>query len=425
MMSAPGAVGGADVVVSSAALLTSVAESVDGFAAALREGRSGMRPGRLPAATHIEVAAHLDGPVDRPSDLLADSDRLGQLRRLTRRAALPTRAAARVGWEATLAARLSAGELARTAVVIGGNNLALGYQAKVAAGFADGEGTGIVLPSHALTHLDTDAIGVVSELTGATAEGYTIGGASASGALALIHGCRLLTLDAVDHCLVIGALSELSPAEYRAFHDTGAMASGSALPPATVCRPFDSRRGGFVHGHGTAAVVLERSGTAQARGAKPLARLAGYAQRLDGKSGTEPCPEHQAETIRAALRAAGLHPGDVDYVNAHATGSRVGDRAEAEALHQVFGAQGPLVNSTKELAGHCLSAAGVVEAIATLVQLRDQFCHPNPNLTEPEDTRLSYVGTAAVPARLRAAVSTSFAFSGVNAAIVMTRAEDT
>jgi malonyl-ACP decarboxylase len=282
----------------------------------------------------------------------------------------------------------------------------------------------MVLPSHALTHLDIDAIGAVSELTGATAEGCTIGGSSASGTLAIIHAARLLALDAADHCLVVGALSELSAAEYRAFRDIGAMAAGPGADPAAACRPFDKDRGGFLHGHGAAAVVLERRGTARGRGTAPLAVLAGHAQRLDGKRGTEPRPGRQAETISAALADAGLGPGDVDYVNAHATGSRLGDRAEAEALSRVFGRARPLVNSTKELTGHCLAAAGVVEAVATLLQLREGFCHPNPNLADPEDTRLEYVGRKLACQRLRAAVSTSFAFSGINAAIVMTLGEE-
>jgi malonyl-[acp] decarboxylase len=425
------AVTAGDVVITAVAVMTSVADTPDGFAEALRDGRSGVRltgvPGFGPAP-----AAVLADPLTAPAAGPLTPDRMGRLRSLAHRCSLPTLAAARVGWEAALSASLGGPELARTALVVGGNNLALGYQAQVLAALAEGRA---VLPSHALTHLDIDSVGVISELTGAVAEGCTVGGSSASGALALIHGARLLALDAADHCLVVGALSELSAAEYRAFTDTGAMASAPAAPdraagavngrgPASVCRPFDTGRAGFVHGHGAAAVVLERAATARARGVRPLAVLAGHAQRLDGKRGTEPQPERQAETITAALAAAGLATGDVDYVNAHATGSRLGDRSEAEALHRVFGRARPLVNSTKELTGHCLAAAGLVEAVACVLQLRDGFCHPNPNLAAPEDTRLEYVGRGPAYGRPRAAVSTSFAFSGINAALVITTPED-
>jgi malonyl-[acp] decarboxylase len=437
----------ADIVITSAALLTSVAASLDDFAAALRGGRSGVAVADLPATTHVTAAALFNGaapgapapPRAAPGDAVAtaavtggtgpqaaplsDAERARQLHVLTSRCTLPTRTAAKVASQAVLAARLDRGQLASTAVVIGGNNLALGYQARVTLGAAAGNGS--VMPSHALAHLDIDAVGAVSEVTGAVAEGCTIGGSSASGALALIHGCRLLALDVADHCIVVGALSELSPAEYRALHDSGAMAGGAALPPAAVCRPFDRRRSGFVHGHAAAAVVLERRDAARRRGVRPLAVIAGHAQRLDGRRGTEPRPQRQAETIGAALASAGLGPGDIDYVNAHATGSLLGDRSEAEALHRVFGRARPLVNSTKELVGHCLAAAGVVEAVATVLQIRDGFCHPNPNLTDPEDTRLNYVGRRAARTRVRTAVSTSFAFSGINAALVITQAEDT
>jgi malonyl-ACP decarboxylase len=400
-------------VITATAVLTSVADTVEGYAAALRAGASGVRAVRLPAAAGVRVAAPLREPVITvPGD---DADRV-----LGATATAPTRAVARVAREAVTAARLTPGALSRTAVIVGGNNLALGYQAAVTR---RAEAGGRVPPSHALAHLDIDTVGAVSELTGATAEGYTIGGSSASGALALIQACRLLALDAADHCLVAGALSELSTAEYRALTDSGAMAAGDGLAPGSVCRPFDEHRNGFVHGHGAAAVVLERPGTAAARGARPLAVLAGYAQRLDGKRGTRPHPDNQAATIRAALAAAGIGPRDVDYVNAHATGSRVGDAAEAEALARVFcpAGAGPLVNATKELTGHCLAASGVLEVVASALQLRDGFCHPNPNLREPADTRLCYAGPKGVDTTLRAALSTSFAFSGISAAIVITR----
>jgi malonyl-ACP decarboxylase len=187
-----------------------------------------------------------------------------------------------------------------------------------------------------------------------------------------------------------------------------------------VCSPLDKRRRGFVHGHGAAAVVLERHETARKRGVRPLAAVTGYAQRLDGRRGTAPQPDSQVATITAALRSAGIGPRDVDYVNAHATGSLLGDKAEAESLARVFGSARPLVNATKELTGHCLAGSGVIEVVATALQLRDGFCHPNPNLAEPDNPRLSYVGRSAMDTPLRAALSTSFAFSGINAAVVIT-----
>lgn len=409
---------GSDVAISGMAVLTSVAGTVAGFAAALRNGESGVRAGSLPDSAGVRVAALLPPDQEAAAPGL-DAAQAARLRRVTGRCSRPARTAARTGWEAVLAAGLGPAELARTAVVVGGNNLALGHQAEATARVARGDGR--VLPSYAVTHLDTDVVGAVSEVTGAVAEGYTLGGASASGTLALIHGCRLLALDAVDHCLVIGALSELSAAEYRALHDSGAMATGAGSAPSEVCRPLDRHRRGFVHGHGTGAVVLERRDTARRRGVRPWATVTGYAQRLDGRRGTEPRPERQAETIAAALAAAGVSPAEVDYVNAHATGSVLGDRCEAEALARVFGRAAPLVNATKELTGHCLSGSGVIEAVATAIQLREGFCHPNPNLTEPADPRLTYAGPKPVDAVLNTAVSTSFAFGGMNAAIVITR----
>src|SRR6266851_1271024 len=174
----------ADAVFSAAAVLTSVAETVDGFAAALRAGRSGVRTARLPGPARVTVTAPVDEEQGRTAGPGTGAAGGARLRAVTGRCSFPTRAAARVGWEAALAAKLSGGQLTRTAVVVGGNNLALEYQARAAARICAAASP--VLPSHALAHLDTDIVGAVSELTGATAEGYTIGGASASGTLALI-----------------------------------------------------------------------------------------------------------------------------------------------------------------------------------------------------------------------------------------------
>ncbi|HEX7995073.1 MAG TPA: beta-ketoacyl synthase N-terminal-like domain-containing protein, partial [Streptosporangiaceae bacterium] len=238
---------------------------------------------------------------------------------------------------------------------------------------------------------------------------------SASSALAVIAAARLVAEGHAQRCLVVAPHCELSPAEFRALHDSGAMAHHAFLDqPHRVCRPFDQDRQGFVYGQGAAAVLLERTGP----GIEPLALILGHGQRLDGRRGTEPNPAGQAAAIRAALLAARLRPGEVDYVNTHGTGSPAGDVSEAKAVYEVFGS-GPWINSTKPLLGHCMGAAGLQELIATILQLRHGFVHPNPNLELPLDIPLRFAGHTASAARIRVAVSNSFAFSGINASIVV------
>ncbi|WP_089156253.1 beta-ketoacyl synthase N-terminal-like domain-containing protein [Micromonospora sp. NBS 11-29] len=420
------------VVVTGAAVLSPLAEDLPALAAALLAGRSAVtlppspagpadvdeQP--LPAALLTEF--HLDRWAQR--HLPDDPGTATRLRRVVGRAALPARTA---GCVALLAARDAGLPVApdpdarsgRVGVLVAGSNLALAHQAATVLDHRDMPSR--LRASYALTHLDVDAVAAVSELTGITGEGWVVGGASASGTIALIQAVRMVAADWVDRVLVVAPAAELSPAEEEAFRRTGAMAYQRFRDtPERMCRPFDRDRDGFVRGQAAAAVVVERPDAAAARGAVALAEVVGYGQRLDARRGTEPDAHGQEAAMRAALACAGVAPDDVDYVNAHATGSVLGDLTEATALRRVFGDRGvPLVNSTKPLTGHCLSAAGLVEAIAVILQMRAGACHPNPNLDHPVEPVLGLVGATAVHRSLRTALSNSFAFGGVNASVVL------
>jgi malonyl-ACP decarboxylase len=314
------------------------------------------------------------------------------------------------------AARLPVGE--RTGLLVAGANLALAHQAGTVLGHDRRPGG--LRASYALTHLDVDVTGVVSELTGIRREGWAVGAGSASGTVAVIQAARMLAEGWLDQCLVVAPLAELSATELEAFRRTGALAEpGPHEAPQTLCRPFDVRRSGFVYGQAAAAVVLERTASPAARGVRPLAEVAGYGQVLDAHRGTEPNSAGQVAAIRAALSAAGASPGDVDYVNAHGTGSVLGDATEARSLRTVFAGHLPLVNSTKAMVGHCMAAAGVVELVATVLQMGAGVCHPNPHLDTPLDDDLALLGRRAEAHPVRVALSTSFAFGGVSAALLL------
>ncbi|MFI7011806.1 beta-ketoacyl synthase N-terminal-like domain-containing protein [Streptomyces sp. NPDC050145] len=413
------------VAVTAASVLSPLADDLDGFTAALLAGRSAVT---LPSAEDsaddeacLPVAA-LDGftLADWAARHLPDEPATtARLRKVAGRAALPARTAACVALRAVRDSGLGAGELADgTALLVAGSNLALAHQAETVLGHDRAPGR--LRASYALTHLDADVIGVVSELTGIRGEGWALGGASASGTLALVHGARTVAAGWAERVLVVAPAAELSPVEAEAFRRTGALAHENLRgEPARMCRPFDRDRQGFVRGQAAAAVLLERPEAARARGAEVLAEIVGHGQRLDARRGTEPDAEGQAAAMRAALTTAGLTPEDIDYVNAHGTGSVLGDETEAASLHKVFGARTDLrVNSTKPLTGHCLSAAGLVEAVATIAQLRAQAVHPNPNLEHPI-ADLPLAGRTAERRPLRTALSNSFAFGGINASVVI------
>jgi malonyl-ACP decarboxylase len=412
-----------ETVITAIAAINALGSDLGAFARGLRTGRSAITSAgaRLPAAARTTAGAWLDGfdGPDWPGVHGFDETTSRTLLKTAGRCAIPARTAVCVAQRAVTDARLSTAERDRTALIVAGNNLGLGYQARALAAFE----RGVIKPSHALTCLDTDAIGAISECAGIHAEAWTVGAASASGTVAVLAAARLIAAGQAEHCLVVAPMAELSAAELRALRDSGAMAHSRYLDePHRLCRPFDRDRQGLVYGQGAAAVLVESAPTAARRARRPLARILGGGQYLDARRGTEPDPAGQANAMGAALDAAGLAAREVTYVNAHATGSAVGDPAEAAALRKVFGRRSrPVVNATKALIGHCMSGAGLQELIATLIQMTEGFVHPNPNLDEPIDDAPELAARTAEAARIDVAMSNSFAFSGINASVVLGR----
>ncbi len=195
---------------------------------------------------------------------------------------------------------------------------------------------------------------------------------------------------------------------------------------AEVSVPFDTGHRGFVPGQGAACLVLEAERSARARRVDLLAHVDGWAVGLDAKSGTSPDVHGEARVMATALSRARVDPNELDYVNPHGSGSALGDCTELAALATVLGAgRGrPLVNATKAFTGHCLGAAGVVEAVATVLQLERGFVHPTPGLQHPVEDGWSFVGDGPCRrVRTATALSASFGFGGFNAAIVPRTAE--
>jgi 3-oxoacyl-[acyl-carrier-protein] synthase II len=199
---------------------------------------------------------------------------------------------------------------------------------------------------------------------------------------------------------------------------------------ATASRPFDVGRDGFVMGEAGAVLVLEELSRAEGRGARIYAELAGYGLSGDAHHLTEPDPSGRAPAaaITMALRDAGAAPDEVDYINAHATSTPVGDPSEVRVIRMALGeekAARTLVSSTKSMHGHCLGAAGGVEAALTAMALQNGVIPPTINLAEldPECVGVDHVANAARTAPIRTAVSNAFGFGGHNAALVMRRYE--
>jgi 3-oxoacyl-[acyl-carrier-protein] synthase II len=246
--------------------------------------------------------------------------------------------------------------------------------------------------------------------------------ACAAGAHALGTAARLVAYGDADAALAGGSESAITPLATAAF---GRM---EATSETGISRPFDRRRDGFVMGEGAGVLVLEEEECAKKRGARILGRLLGYGATSDAHHLTAPEPHGKgaASAIELALADAGLVPGEVTYVNAHGTSTPLNDRSETEAIKTALGERGREVpvSSTKSAIGHLLGAAGAVEAIATLLALRDRVAPPTLNHEEPDDgLDLDYVPGSARPlpnSDTRAiGISNAFGFGGHNAVLCL------
>ncbi len=252
--------------------------------------------------------------------------------------------------------------------------------------------------------------------------GFTVSTACSSSALAISSGIDLIRAGRADVVLAGGGDSSISPEDVRGFIEIMAL-STRRCPPSEACCPFDRRRDGFVMSEGAAFLVLEEIEHARARGAGILAEAAGSSVLSEGYNilSPEKGGEGMARAMASALSDAAMNPSGIDYVNAHGTSTPLNDPMETAAIKRVFGdrARGVLASSTKSMTGHMLAAAGAVEAAITVMTIVRGVVPPTINLFEPDpECDLDYVPNSARKARIRSAISNSFAFGGHNVVLV-------
>jgi 3-oxoacyl-[acyl-carrier-protein] synthase II len=247
--------------------------------------------------------------------------------------------------------------------------------------------------------------------------------ACATGVHAIGDAARLIGFGDADVMLAGGSEATVCELGIAGFSASRALSTGFNDNPEAASRPWDKDRDGFVMGEGSGCVVLEEYEHARKRGAKIYAEVSGYGMSGDAYHITAPAEGHDGayRSMRAAMRSGGFGPGDIQYVNAHGTSTPLGDDLELEAVERVFGdaARGLAMSSTKSATGHLLGAAGAIEAVFSILAIRDGVAPPTLNLDEPSrDSVIDRVAKVAQQRRIRVALSNSFGFGGTNASVI-------
>jgi len=282
------------------------------------------------------------------------------------------------------------------------------------------EGPEKVSPFFIPGFLPNMAVGEVSMDFGAQGPSKCVVTACATGSNCIGDALRLIQYDEADAMIAGGSDAYILPIAVAGFDKMRAL-SRRNNEPEKASRPFDKDRDGFIIGEGAGVVILEELEPAVRRGAKIYAELIGYGSNIDSFHITEPDWENQARCLKLALSDAAISPADVEYINAHGTSTVLSDVSETKAIKAALGEHSKKVpiSSNKSMFGHLLGAAGAVEAIFTVLTMRDSIIPPTINYDTPDpECDLDYVPNIARKAQVNIALSNSFGFGGVNAGLV-------
>jgi 3-oxoacyl-[acyl-carrier-protein] synthase II len=409
------------VVVTGMGTVNALGQDVATFWDNLVAGRSGIR-----TITHFDpsrVASKIAGEIpdfDPPAVLdrkdMRRTDRYIQLALVCARQAL---------LDAGLPGRLDDETAARTGVIVGSGLGGVSTLFDNVLVMAE-RGPDRISPFFIPMGIANVGSGQVAISTGAVGPNFATVSACATGGHALGEAWETIRRGDADIMIAGGVEAGIHEATVGGFASMKALSTRNDAPEQ-ASRPFDSGRDGFVMGEGGAVVILEAIENAEARGATPLAELVGYGATADASHITLPAPGGIG-AVRAARRAldkAGLDPTEIQHVNAHATSTPEGDKSELQAIRTIFGDHAPevAISANKSMLGHTLGAAGAIEAIATILAIRDGCIPPTINLDDPDEQAAGLDLTPNVASRrdVRAALSNSFGFGGQNTALVFRR----
>ncbi len=409
------------VVVTGMGTVNALGQDVSTFWDNLVAGRSGIR-----TITHFDpsrVAAKIAGEIPDfdPSGVLDRKD----MRRTDRYIQLALVCARQALEDAGLPGRLDDDTAARTGVIVGSGLGGVSTLFDNVLVMAE-RGPDRISPFFIPMGIANVGSGQVAIATGAIGPNFATVSACATGGHALGEAWETIRRGDADIMIAGGVEAGIHEATVGGFASMKALSTRND-DPEKASRPFDAGRDGFVMGEGGAVVILEAIESAEARGATPLAELVGYGATADASHITLPAPGGIG-AVRAARRAldkAGLDPTEVQHVNAHATSTPEGDKSELQAIRTIFGDHAPdvAISANKSMLGHTLGAAGAIEAIATILAIREGCIPPTINLDDPDEQAAGLDLTPNVASRrdVRVALSNSFGFGGQNTALVFRR----
>lgn len=405
-----------DLVITGIGITSAVGLGREAFTNSLLEGNHKFgimqRPGRqIPEKDGKSPSAFLGAEIDN----LTLPHQVPES--ISRTASFAAQVALATLYEAWEDAKLTEYDPSRIGLIVGGSNIQQRETALTHDRYRNR--VHFLRPSYGFSFMDSDLCGLCTETFGIRGMAYTVGGASASGQLAIIQAMQAVQSGQVDVCIALGALMDLSYWEVQGFRSLGAMGSDKfSGNPEAACRPFDKDRDGFIFGENCGAVVVERADLNRRSGATSYARLVGFGLAMDGNRNPNPSFEGEVEVLQQALASSGFNVKDIDYVNPHGTGSHIGDETELRALrHCDLGHC--YLNATKSIIGHGLTAAGTVETIATLIQMKTQQLHPSRNLENPMEDGFNWVRHKSISHSIQRALSLSMGFGGINTALCL------
>jgi len=411
------------VVVTGMSINTPIGNNLDTFYENLLAGKSAITSWKFIDTEKIlsKVGGDLS-EYDRKEHVtgLADKippDKHQRLRKLAKKAPFSTRIALLCAADAYVDAQLGGSLDPTTAgVIVGGHNLHNNLLFDNIEQFnEEPEYINSLLSVHGL---DTDVAASIGEALGLNGPVYTVGGACASANVALRNAIDEIRYHDQNVMLVTGAPLDFSPVDLQAMAILGAISYQSFNDePEQASRPYDIAREGFIPSHGGAVLVLEELQHALTRGADIYAEVLGVATASDGCHLPAPSLEGQTRTMRKLLEMCDVEPEEVDYINAHATSTPLGDRTEVASIKEVFGdhAYKLKLNATKSMLGHTCWAAPAVETVAALLQMDRGTLHPSINIDDLDpEVDLDVCANRAVEHEVNCLMKNSFGFGGIN-----------